>query len=229
MGNSSSSPTAFATDTVYNTKADLILAANDHNHALGKACRVYRNQKNVLHIVCIHQYQNMWKTDKLNAKNKKEYVANGGDPQYFQKEEYQSICNGSIKAHPVKKNKLSLHKCSDIVRITSSSPHTCSLPTTTTKGSRSVPHAYKVLAKLASNTVHKNPHAQTKMIGNIVEEKINVAANSLPYYSHYNIKRACDIERWGNKTHQYGTVVHILECMKEFDPDSRIFSESISG
>ena len=109
MGNSSSSPSAFATGTIFKNKEDLVRAANEHNHGVGKLCRVYRSQNSVLHIVCVDQYQNMWKTDRLNTQERKLFVAGGGDRKLFQKKEYESVCCGFIKAHPVKKKKLSLH------------------------------------------------------------------------------------------------------------------------
>ena len=85
MGNSSSSsPSAFATGTIFKNKEDLVRAANEHNHGVGKLCCVYCSQNSVLHIVCVDQYQNMWNTDRLNTQ---QFVAGGGDRKHFQEKE----------------------------------------------------------------------------------------------------------------------------------------------
>jgi hypothetical protein len=36
------------------------------------------------------------------------------------------------------------------------------------------------------------------------------------------MKRSSDELRWGNAAYHFGCVVHMLESMKEFDPDTRI-------
>ena len=133
------------------------------------------------------------------------------------------MCCGFIKAHPVKKKKLSLHNTTGAFCITSSSAHSCIGTPITSMGSRSVPHQYKVLARLAHNTSHTNPHIPTRAIGNIVEEKLKLSANTMSYQQHYKIKQACDSQRWGDVTHQYGCIINMLEIMKEYDPESRIF------
>eukprot|EP00978_Attheya_sp_CCMP212_P019711 scaffold55465_cov33-Attheya_sp.AAC.1 len=182
MGNSSSSPSAFATDTIFKNKEDLVRAANVHNHGVGS-----------------------------------------GDWKNFKKKEYESVCCGFIKAHPVKKKKLSLHNMTGAFCITSSSAHSCIGTPITSMGSRSVPHQYKILARLAHNTSHTNPHIPTRAIGNIVEEKLKLSANTMSYQQHYKIKQACDSQWWGDVTHQYGCIVNMLEIMKEYDPEYRIF------
>lgn len=45
----------------------------------------------------------------------------------------------------------------------------------------------------------------------------------MSYQQHYKIKQACDSQRWGDVTHQYGCIVNMLEIIKEYDPESRIF------
>eukprot|EP00978_Attheya_sp_CCMP212_P007925 scaffold18416_cov63-Attheya_sp.AAC.2 len=60
--------------------------------------------------------------------------------------------------------------------------------------SRRVPHSYNHMARLTSNAIHTNPNTRPKLIGNIAEDKPDLPV-----------------------------VVHMLESMKEFDPDSRIF------
>ena len=85
MGNSSSSPSGLTAGTIFQSKAALVHAAEEYNHALSKACRIYRSQNSVLHIVCVHQYQSMCKTNRLNCKEKKRFVAAGGVPKNFKK------------------------------------------------------------------------------------------------------------------------------------------------
>ena len=74
-----------------------------------------------------------------------------------------------------------------------------------------------------SNAIHTNPNARPKLIGNIAEDKLDLPAGTFNYKQYHRMKRSSDKLRWGNAAHHFGCVVHMLESMKEFDPDSRIF------
>eukprot|EP00978_Attheya_sp_CCMP212_P048778 scaffold572739_cov126-Attheya_sp.AAC.1 len=222
-------PGSLQLGSIYSTRSELISAANEHCHLHGKACHVYRNQKELMHLVCVHQFMAMKRTDKLNALARKSFIPISEDDKY-RKEEYPLLCHGHIKAHPLKKSK----KNNEIVRnkmysdeavvISQICSHTCEGPPPLVPGSRSVPHNYHFMACLASNAVLTNPSAKPKLIGNIIEDKVQVSANTFKYSQYHRMKRSStDHLRWGDKTHHYGCVVQLLESMKEFDPNSRIF------
>ena len=154
-------------------------------------------------------------------KKKKEHASAGGDSTLFQKGSCDTVCCGFIKAHPLKKKKLLLHN--ESIRITDSSLHTCVDTPTLVPGGRSVPHSYKHLGSLASNITERNPTANSHWVGNHVEEKLNLISNTFNYNQKYRIKCATDKAHWGDLPHQYGSIVHTLELMKEFDPDSEIY------
>eukprot|EP00978_Attheya_sp_CCMP212_P026562 scaffold87567_cov43-Attheya_sp.AAC.6 len=86
------------------TWSELISAANDHCHLHRKACHVYRNQKELTHLVCVHQFMAMKLINKSNALARKSFVPISEDDKY-RKEEYPLLCRGHIKAHPLKKSK----------------------------------------------------------------------------------------------------------------------------
>lgn len=214
--------------SIFTTRSELITAANEQCHSHGKACRVYRNQKELIHVVCVHQYMAMKRIDKSNALARKSFIPMNEDDKY-QKEEYPLLCRGHIKANPLKKslkknafvrNKMYSDETVVISQICS---HTCEGPPPSVPGSRSIPHNYHFMACLASNAVLTNPSAKPKWIGNVIEDKVHVSANTYKYMQYHRMKHHTDLLRWGDTTHHYGCVVHLLESMKEFDPDSRIF------
>jgi hypothetical protein len=212
---------AFFVGRVFNSRKEFIIAVQSEHWNIGKECCVYRNQKGFVKMLCVHQFRLVTKTEKMNARVKKEYVSAGGNPKLFQKQVPETVCCGFIQANPLKKNKLSLHN--DSIRITALSPHTCVDPPASVSGGRTVPHSYKHLGSLASNITEKNPMANSHWVGNHVEEKLNMPSNTFSYQQKYRIKGATEKARWGDHPHQYGSIVHMLELMKEFDPDSEIY------
>ena len=238
MGNSSSvtvipkakDPVNFNCGTVYHSKEELVNAANEHCNLIRKACRVYRSQPNCLHIVCVHQCMAMRRTDKKNAAARNSFIPITKDDK-FQKEEYPSLCSGVIKAHPLrmKENSMSrkiqqsnIYTC-EAVYIKESCAHSCEGPPPSISGSRRVPHNYAHMARLGSNAFLANPSAKSKWIGNVIEDKMQVPIDTFSYPEHHRMKRSADELRWGDRTHHFGCTIHLLETMKEFDPDSRIF------
>ena len=96
-------PGSLQLGSIFTTRSELITAANEQCHSHGKACRVYRNQKELIHVVCVHQYMAMKRIDKSNALARKSFIPMNEDDKY-QKEEYPLLCRGHIKANPLKKS-----------------------------------------------------------------------------------------------------------------------------
>jgi hypothetical protein len=124
-------PRFFDCGTIYRCKEDLKNAANDHNHSIGKGCRVYRCQPSVLHLVCTHQYMAMKRIDKQNAQARKDITTSAGDTNgEFVKLEYPSLCRGYLKAHPLTKSTMESGNAytTEAVIINEVYAHSCSGP-----------------------------------------------------------------------------------------------------
>jgi|UniRef100_A0A7S2U6M7 hypothetical protein len=133
MGNATSD---LKVGSVFGSKEEIIQIVNDCGGESERDYRVYRNQENLLHIVCTRQYRLLKKANVQNAANKKTFLAEGGDVKEWKPEAAPEECTGHVKSTLAYRKEYRESHNDHSFRIVSISPHTCDGPPAKLRGSR---------------------------------------------------------------------------------------------
>ena len=219
MGNEVSS--TIKEGNIYHSKKAIINECDTFSHGQGKQNRVVYNQKYTLKIVCAKQGREMRKVDARNTAALKDHLAKGKLKSKFVKEPYPNLCTGCVHAnryvHP------SDNKGEDAKYIvTSACVHSCEGPLSPRQGSRTLPHSIVDIAASVHPVTQENTSFKPSQIGSLITVNQSINQESMTYSQKYRVKKLSDRFRWGTPQQHFGGLVHSLEILKSFDPDSKI-------
>ena len=62
-----------------------------------------------------------------------------------------------------------------------------------------------------------------RQIGNLLKPENSLSDESINYGHMHCVQKAADVLRWGTPVQHFGGLVNMLEILKSYDPDCKIF------
>ena len=173
-------------------------------------------------IVCAKQGRENRTIDENYSAALKEHKAKGGLKSTFPKKEYPCVCTAIVNAKPHKLGK-GFDPKNPSYMILCAEAHSCEGPLSPRRGSQSLPYFTIDLAALLHNVTEKSVFLKPSDVGTLMSTNYALQKQALTYNQMYNVKKMTDCLRWGTMQQHFGGLIHMLELLKTYDPDSKIF------